>query len=154
MKTAEMTFLDTSIDRVVIAVLNLTARPMVSSNPNNRKDSTGVHPGGKCIPIFSPPGCGIHVTDISACSAYASVREGLCWGKKPLCGIIACAAFFASAPAIAADVSGWTGFYFGAAFDGGWTHLDVSQTSASSTITQTQTDSSRNLVRPVLTRPC
>jgi outer membrane immunogenic protein len=62
--------------------------------------------------------------------------------KKLLWSTIACAAIFASAPVIAADVPvapqpatpfgpNWTGFYFGAAFGGGWTHLDESIVSVS-----------------------
>jgi outer membrane immunogenic protein len=61
--------------------------------------------------------------------------------KKFLCSTIACAAIFASAPAIAADVPiayppatafgpNWTGFYFGAAFGGGWTHLNLNNVSS------------------------
>jgi hypothetical protein len=60
--------------------------------------------------------------------------------KKFLCSTIACAAIFASAPAIAEPIAppatafgpNWTGFYVGAAFGGGWTHLNVMQSGVSS----------------------
>src|SRR6266545_3975680 len=64
--------------------------------------------------------------------------------KKLLCSTVACAAMAVGAPAIAADMPvarapapvyapgpNWTGVYFGAAFGGGWTHLDASSVSSS-----------------------